>query len=427
MNMLSIIDKHESQVRGYVRSFPTVFREASGAELWDVDGKRYIDFFGGAGALNYGHNPAPIVDAVVRYLQSGAIVHALDMATEAKVQLLQSIEGLLLSPRGLHYRVQFPGPTGTNAVEAAIKLARKATGRQNVLSFTNGFHGMTLGALSVTGNTFKRAGAGVPLTNVQFMPYSHYLGEEADTLGYLRAFLEGGSSGIDRPAAIIVESVQAEGGVNVASTAWLRGLRELTQELGVLLIMDDIQVGCGRTGPFFSFERAGIAPDIVTLSKSFSGLGFPLSIVLLAPELDVWEPGEHNGTFRGFNPAFVGARAALETYWKDDAFQRETEAKGNWVHEQMLHLSSLFPSWEVELRGLGFIHGFACVDASLPSAISRAAFEEGLLIETAGPEDEVLKFLAPLATPREHLAEGFNRLETALRRVFQQPRERNTP
>lgn len=415
--MNKVIETHESQVRSYVRSFPSVFKKAEGSVMTDVDGRDYLDFFAGAGALNYGHNHPVLREALVEYLNGNGIVHALDMATEAKVRLLETLHEVLLAPRGLNYKVQFPGPTGTNAVESAIKLARKVTGRQGVVSFTNGFHGMTLGALSVTGNTFKRQGAGVPLSNVQFMPFASYLGEEANTLNYIRSFLEDHSSGVDLPAAIILETVQAEGGVNVASDTWLRGLRELTEKLGVLLIVDDIQVGCGRTGNFFSFESSGIVPDIVTLSKSISGYGMPMALVLMKPDLDVWEPGEHNGTFRGFNPAFVTARVALETFWKDSTFQREVETKAQRVAERLEGIVAEYPELDAHVRGRGLIQGIACEDASLPGEMSRLCFEEGVIIETAGPEDNVLKLLPALTMTEEQFERGLSVIEGAARKV----------
>lgn len=411
--MLDVIQRHESSVRSYVRSFPKVFAKSKGSTIETAEGKAYLDFFAGAGALNYGHNNPILKESLITYLQRDGIVHSLDMATEAKIELLETFEELILKPRSLEYKIQFPGPTGTNAVESAIKLARKVTGRQGVISFTNGFHGMTLGALSVTGNTSKRKGAGVALSNVQFMPFASYLGEEADTLDYMRSFLVDNSSGVDMPAAMILETVQAEGGVNVASPTWLKGLSELAKELGVLLIVDDIQVGCGRTGPFFSFERAGIQPDIVTLSKSISGYGLPMALVLMKPELDVWEAGEHNGTFRGFNPGFVTAKKALETYWSDNDFHKQVDKKAELVSERLQALVESLPALNGEVRGLGMIQGIDCKDSSTPAELSRRCFEKGLIIETAGPDNNVLKLLPPLTTTTEELERGLDIIQSA--------------
>lgn len=412
--MDQIIERLESNVRSYCRSFPTTFARAEGAELFNREGKRFIDFFAGAGALNYGHNEPHLRDELVKYIMSGGVTHSLDMATEAKVAFLESIESRLLKPRGLEYKVLFPGPTGTNAVETAVKLARKATGRTEVLAFTNAFHGMTLGALALSGNAEKRAGAGVPLPFTSRAPFASYGTDDIDTLRHLRTLLEDGSSGVDLPAAIIVETVQAEGGVNVASDKWLRGLAKLTKELDILLIVDDIQVGCGRTGGFFSFERAGIKPDIVCLSKSLSGFGLPLSLVLLREELDVFEPGEHNGTFRGHNLAFVTARAALERYWQDDELTKSVREKAAIARARMRELAEEFGGEE---RGLGLIRGIEFEDPQKASAVSREAFNQGVIMETAGPNDEVLKLLAPLTISDEMLIEGLDRVEKALKIV----------
>lgn len=318
---LSTFETRESAVRSYIRSWPTVFTRAKGHLLWDEDGREYVDFFAGAGALNYGHNDPAMQDALVDYVRSDGPIHSLDMATTAKRTFLDRFHEVILGPRGLDYLVQFPGPTGTNAVEAALKLARKVTGRGLVVGFTNGFHGMTLGSLAVTGNDMKRGGSGVPLGNATSLPYDGFLGIDGDSIDVIDRLVRSSGSGLDLPAAFIVETVQGEGGVNVASDAFMQRLRALCDRHEILLIVDDIQMGCGRTGPFFSFERTGIRPDIVTLSKSISGSGLPLALTLFGPKLDVWLPGEHNGTFRGNNPAFVTAAVALER-WRDDAFER---------------------------------------------------------------------------------------------------------
>lgn len=413
---IKTIERLESEVRGYVRSFPCVFTHAKGARLTAEDGREFIDFFAGAGVMNYGHNHPALKTALLEYLAEDHIIHSLDMATAAKVRFLERLEEVILKPRGLDYRVQFPGPTGTNAVEAALKLARKVTGRERVLSFTNAFHGMTLGSLAVTGNAFKRAGAGVPLSHTTLMPFDSYLDEgEEQSLKLLEAMLSDEGSGIDKPAAAIIETVQAEGGVNVARMAWLRELAAILKRHDVLLIVDDIQVGCGRTGPFFSFEPAGIEPDIICLSKSLSGFGLPLAVTLMRPELDVWAPGEHNGTFRGHNPAFVTATAALG-FWADDQLEREVGRKAAWVEQRLGALLERLPV-EAALRGRGLIQGIEFADRSLAGEASRAAFERGLIIETAGVDDQVLKLLPPLMIPDADLAAGLDIVDAAVTEV----------
>lgn len=404
---MKTFDRMESEVRGYCRMFPTVFTKASGHTLIDEDGGRYIDFFSGAGALNYGHNNPILRDRLMEYVGGDGITHALDMATSAKRRFLEVLDEIILKSRGMNYKVMFPGPTGTNAVEAALKLARKVTGRSNVIAFTNGFHGMTLGSLALTGNAGKRSGAGVSLTDATHMPYCGYFGVDTDTIEVLEGYLLDSSSGLEDPAAFVVETVQAEGGVNVASREWLSRLERLAKKVGALFVVDDIQVGCGRTGPFFSFEPAGLKPDVICLSKSLSGYGLPLAITLMRPELDQWSPGEHNGTFRGHNPAFVTATAALETYWTDDKLSRKVNANAARIRDVMFTLADKYDG-EAEVRGRGMIQGIEFQDSSIAGKISQEAFRRGLVIETAGPNDEVLKALPPLTIDEEGLQSGLD-------------------
>lgn len=402
----------ESEVRSYCRDWPATMASAQGSWVTDTSGRRYLDFFAGAGALNYGHNNHILKEPLLQYLSSDMIVHSLDMATEAKTRFLETFERLILRPRGLDYKVQFPGPTGANTVEAALKLARKVTGRESIINFTNAFHGMTLGALSVTGNSMKRAGAGIPLVHATPMPYDNYFGGVTEDFHWFERVLDDSGSGLNRPAAVIVETVQGEGGLNVARVEWLRGLAELCQRREILLIVDDVQMGCGRTGPFFSFEEAGIVPDIVTLSKSISGYGLPMALTLFRRELDVWAPGEHNGTFRGHNPAFVTAAKALETYWETETFAEDTVAKGRQIRGRLDAIAAIYPG--VSARGRGMAQGLKFENATLASAACAAAFERGLLMETSGPSDEVIKLLPPLTTSEEDLDLGIDILAESM-------------
>lgn len=411
----TIFDDLESNVRGYCRSWPTVFETAQGSWLRDENGRDFLDFFAGAGALNYGHNNPLLKSALIDYLAGDGITHGLDMSTVAKRQLLETVRDTVLAPRGLDYKVQFPGPTGANAVEAALKLARKVTGRQTILSFTNAFHGMTLGALSVTGNAMKRAGAGVPLNHATPMPYDGYFDGTTADFQWMERVLDDSSSGLDRPAAVIVETVQGEGGVNLARAEWLRHLASLCSARGILLIVDDVQMGCGRTGPFFSFEAAGITPDIVTLSKSIGGYGLPMALVLFKPEHDVWSPGEHNGTFRGNNPSFVTARVALEQYWSDDVLEKSTGAKGKRVAAALNDIAVAAPG--ISTRGRGLVHGLVFDDASQAGKVCQVAFERGLLAETSGASDEVVKLLPPLTVTEDELDHGLRILGDAVETV----------
>jgi diaminobutyrate-2-oxoglutarate transaminase len=409
---IDLFEQYESNVRGYIRSFPKIFDTATGATLVDTDGVRYIDFFGGAGSLNYGHNHPWVNQALISYIQRNGIGNALDKATVAKHDFIQAFQEIILKPRNLDYKIQFVGPTGTNGVETALKLARKMKQRSKVVAFTNAYHGHTLGALAVTGNEFYHDDYyGVPL-NVNKMPFDNYFDHDMDSVDMLRHYIQDGSSGFELPAAIIVESVQGEGGINVASVGWLQKLDKLCKDLDILLIMDDIQVGNGRTGDFFSFERAGIEPDIITLSKSI-GTGLPMSIVLMKPEVDVWSPGEHTGTFRGNSHAFV-AGAAVLPLWKDGGFADSIRAKGARVEAAFRDLQRRYPEWINDVRGIGMIWGIASPISGFCSEVSRQAFERGLLMETAGAENHVLKFLAPLVISDGELEEGLAILEQAV-------------
>ena len=387
--------------------------------LYDESGDGWIDFLAGAGTLNYGHNHPVLKERVIEYLDQDGVLHGLDLHTSAKRQFLKTFEKHILWPLEMDYKVQFTGPTGTNAVEAAFKLARKITGRSNIISFTNGFHGVTLGSAAATGNSHFRNAAGVPLNNVTFMPYDGYLGD-TDTVDYLRKFLTDNSSGVDLPAAVIVETVQGEGGVNVASAEWLRRLETLCHEFGILLIIDDIQAGCGRTGSFFSFEEAGIVPDLITLSKSLGGYGLPMSLLVIKSDLDVWKPGEHNGTFRGNNLAFVAATAAIDEFWTDSDFSSEIRRKGRIVQRRLEEIAERFSSVDLEVRGRGLMWGVSCTEQpDLADRVSAAAFERGLVIETSGSDDHVLKLLPPLTIDESLLAKGLDIIENSFAAVLE--------
>jgi diaminobutyrate-2-oxoglutarate transaminase len=401
---MRIFEEMESEVRGYVRAFPAVFDTAKGSFIYDEQGNRYIDFFAGAGTLNYGHNNPLISEALIEYLQRDGIVHALDKATVAKKHFLQKFQDTILAPRNLNYKIQFTGPTGTNAVETALKLARMVKRRSNIIAFTNGYHGLTMGALAVTGNDFYRDESYGARNNADSVPFDGYFGPDVNTIDYLRKFLDDGSSGIDLPAAVIVETVQGEGGINVASCDWLRDLAELCHEYDILLIIDDIQVGNGRTGTFFSFEEAGIKPDMVCMSKSIGG-GLPMAILLMRPELDQWQPGEHTGTFRGNNLAFVAATRAL-SYWENEDFSDEIRYKGRIMQEELSRIVDKYPQLEIELRGRGMVWGLDIPRGGFSSEVSRGAFEKKLIIELAGTDDSVVKFLPALTIEEEVLREG---------------------
>ena len=414
---MKIFDEIESEVQSYARSFPRVFTRAKGEFMWDEDGTQYLDFLAGAGTLNYGHNNDAFKPALLEYIENDGVTHGLDLHTRAKGEFLESFNENILKPRGMEYVVQFTGPTGTNAVEAAMKVARNVTGQQNIVTFTNGFHGVSLGALAATGNSHHRDAAGVSLNGTHRIPYDGYLGEGIDTTAYLDKVLSDSSSGINSPAGVIVECVQGEGGINVASAEWLRNLQAVCRKHGVLFIIDDIQSGCGRTGDFFAFEEAGLDPDIITLSKSLGGYGLPFAVVLIKPEYDQWKPGEHNGTFRGNNLAFVTAKAALDTYWSDDRFSKEIKRKGEYISDRLNKIVEEHGEGNFTARGRGMFQGINCVNGEIAGKITHQAFTKGLIIETSGADDHVVKLLCPLIISDENLKKGIDILEESVAEV----------
>lgn len=414
----TIFEDMESEVQSYARSFPVVFEKAQGAHIYDRDGNRYIDFLAGAGSLNYGHNNPVLKKALLAYIEQDGITHGLDFHSAAKEKFLQNFKDIILAPRDLDYRVQFTGPTGANAVEAALKLARKVKGRPNVIAFTNGFHGVTHGALAATGNAHHRDASGTPLEGIIRMPFDGYMGD-MDTLGYMDKMLGDNSSGIDHPAAVIVECIQGEGGLNAARLEWLKGLEALCHKHDMLLIVDDIQAGCGRSGTFFSFEPANIKPDIVTLSKSISGYGLPFAITIFKPELDKWKPGEHNGTFRGNNHAFVTAAATLEHFWSDDKFAKSVQAKGEMMKERIKTIIDQYPDANLRTKGRGMMRGIECESGDIADKITATAFEKGLIIETSGPDGQVVKCLCPLTITEQELMDGWDIVEQSFAEILQ--------
>lgn len=413
----SVFESMESNVRSYCRNFPTVFTKAKGSVMTDENGKDYIDFFAGAGALNYGHNPSEINKKLIAYLQSDGIVHSMDMFTAPKREFLEYFRENILVPRGLNYKVQFAGPTGTNAVEAAVKLARKVKGRQNIFAMMGAFHGMTMGALALTTDRCSREGAGQILPNVTHIPTPDMF-PGLDTIAYMERLITDDHSGVEKPAAVILETVQADGGINVFEIDWLRELRALCDRHDILLITDDIQVGCGRTGTFFSFERANIIPDIVTISKSIGGCGMPLALVLFKPELDIWEPGQHTGTFRGNQLALIAGKAGLETYIStglDQEVVRKGAIMDRFLKEEVLTINS-----RIKVRGIGLIWGvdFSGFEGDVTKPLIAACFKNGLIIERVGRDNNVLKIMPPLVIEDDLLIKGLEIIRDSIKEIL---------
>lgn len=412
-------DMYESSVRSYCRHFPVVFNRAKGAFMYDEEGNRYLDFLCGAGALNYGHNNDYIKEKLITYLQNDGVLHALDLHTPAKREFLTALEEKILKPRGLNYRVMCCGPTGTNAVEAGLKLARKVTGRSNVWAFMGCFHGMTLGSLSLTTEAYARNAAGVSLENCTHIP-APYMFPELDVVAYMQRLLDDDHSGVEKPAALVMETVQAEGGIYPFAPEFLRGCRKFCDENDILLIIDDIQAGCGRTGTFFSFERAGIKPDMVTVSKSIGGIGMPMSLLLISPDKDIWKPAEHNGTFRGNQLAFVAGTAAIE-YMVEHKLDQEAARKGAmvdaFIREEILPLDK-----RLTHRGIGLMWGIDCQALGgdpFSEAVTEACFRRHLIVERAGRNSCVVKLMPTLVIEDEDLMEGMRILKEAFVEVLE--------
>ncbi len=413
-NETNIFEQHESAVRGYCRRFETLFVSAQGSIMHDVDGRQFIDFLAACGSLNYGHNDPDMASALIAHINRNGLSAGLDLFSDVKSRFLDRFHHLILKPRGMDYRMQFTGPTGTNAVEAALKLARKVTGRTNVIAFTNGFHGVSLGSLAATGNKYNRMGALLP--GVSRAPYDGYLGFKINTADYLDHLLTDPSSGVDAPAAIILETVQGEGGLNAASGEWMRDIAAVAKRHGSLLIVDDVQAGCGRTGAFFSFEKMGVVPDLVVMAKSISGFGLPMAVVLIRPEHDLWGPAEHNGTFRGNTHAIVTASVALEKFWSDDTFINAISERTKIVTTHLERIAKIVP--DSSLKGRGMMQGIHVGSGELADKIGRECFKRGLIVEMSGPYDEVIKILAPLTTPVSLLERGLGIVEEAAAEVL---------
>jgi len=409
---MSIFDQRESNLRAYSRVYPTVFDKALNARQIDEHGKEFIDFFAGAGVLNFGHNNERMTKAVVDYIQGNGVTHSLDMSTTAKRTFMQAFVDVVLKPRDMPHVMQFVGPTGTNAVEAAMKLARRVTGRQTIVAFHHAFHGMTLGSLAATANEYFRGASGVPLNHVEHQPFGCeqvcqgcQLGCGRPSLDTLRARYADSSSGLEKPAAFMLEVIQAEGGVNVADKQWLKEVENLAKDLGALFIVDEIQVGMGRTGSFFSFDDYDIDPDIICMAKGLGGLGTPLAMNLVKPEHDQhWSPGEHTGTFRGQNFSFVAGTEALN-YFTNDDLMIDVARKASMMSEMLTELGAIDG---VQIRGKGMILGIDVGDGAVAKQIVASCFECGLLLGACGTGGRVIKLIPPLTIDDVDLIEGMN-------------------
>jgi diaminobutyrate-2-oxoglutarate transaminase len=401
----------ESNSRYYADCFPATFARSIGSHIYDVSGAEYIDFFAGAGALNYGHNHPDLVKCVIEYLQSSGGVHSLDMDTTARGRFIAALSKVFDDIAG-SWKIMVTGPTGTNSVEAAFKICRRFTGRTDILAFQGGYHGMTLGALAATSNRSARLGAGVPLRNAYRIPYPTHNGEKH--LELLESTLTRLQKRRNLPAALVLETIQAEGGVNLGASDYLNGITPILKHFGVLCIVDEIQTGCGRTGPFFSFQSSRLAPDIICTSKSLSGIGLPLAAIVFREEIDCLAPGQHSGTFRGPNLAFVAGARALEI-WYRDSIQRETNRKSVFLQKTLRGLADQFSDKIKQIRGRGMIWGIEMRSQGFAETVTHEAFRKGLLVERCGPEKSTLKILPPLNIEDETLTAGLDIISQAIK------------
>lgn len=415
--LLARQSRQESNARSYPRRIPLALKRASGIHVEDVEGRRFIDCLAGAGTLALGHNHPVVIAAIRQVLADELPLLTLDLTTPVKDQFVQDLFGLLPEALAAEARIQFCGPTGTDAVEAALKLVRSATGRSTVLSFQGGYHGMSQGALSLMGSLGpKRALAGLLNNGVQFLPFPYDYrcpfglgGAEGVkvNLHYLENLLNDPEAGVALPAAVIVEAVQGEGGVIPADLDWLRGVRRITEKAGVALIVDEIQSGFGRTGKMFAFEHAGIIPDVVVMSKAIGG-SLPLAVMVYRDWLDTWQPGAHAGTFRG-NQMAMATGSAVMRYLKEQRLPEHAAAMGERLREHLLILQRDYPQLG-DVRGRGLMLGVELVDpagapdaqghppqhARLAPLVQRECLKRGLILELGGRHGSVVRFLPPL-------------------------------
>jgi diaminobutyrate-2-oxoglutarate transaminase len=416
--------QRESNARTYPRGLPIAPAEARGATLKEVDGNVYIDCLAGAGALNAGHNNPFIVEEVQRFLSSDHVLTSLDLPTVPKDRFVECLFEILPAPLRERGRIQFCGPTGSDAVDAAIKLVKHATGRGEILAFQGAYHGMGQGPLTLMGNTGPKRGLGPLLPGVHFQPYGHCgscaLGLTVDRCDLACArmvgsVLEDPFSGIAEPAAIILEAIQGEAGTIVPPDGWLEKVAGYARANSVPLICDEIQTGLGRTGRWFAFEHDGIVPDVVILSKSIGGLGFPISVIVYDESLDVWGPGAHAGTFRGNQIAMVAGAAAID-FIRDYDLVEHAAVLGRRLLADLHGALDSSPLVR-QVRGRGLMIGVELTETSVARAMRAACLRRGLIIELGGRGDRTLRLLPPLVLTEELAARVGTILVDALTEV----------
>ncbi len=419
--------EHESSVRSYPRRIPIAIRRGAGSYIEDVDGNVFIDFLNGAGALPFGHGHPELLEAVQHQLPM--LSHGLDFPTEVRDEFISAQLSMLPEEMRDCTKIQFCGPSGADAVDAALKLCKTATGRAEIIAFQGAFHGCSHAAMTVSGLLAQKERIGNRVPGVHFFPYPYALrcslGAGLETgkqcLYYLERSLRDPLGGITLPAAVIIEVVQGEGGVVIAPTDFMQGLRRVTRELDIPLIVDEVQTGGGRTGTWFAFEQHGIIPDVIVASKAIGGMGMPIAIVLHHERLDAFAPGMHTGTFRGNQLAFAAGLAAITITRRDHVLEHVREL-GEY---SLAALATLATNHGIvgEVRGSGLMLGIELVDADgepnsqAARAVQRGAIERGLILELGGRGDCVVRLLPPLNVTRQTLDQAFDILDAALAEV----------
>ncbi|PKV96334.1 diaminobutyrate aminotransferase [Amycolatopsis echigonensis] len=398
-------DRREPNARGGPRRLPIAITEGSGSFVRDADGNVFIDFLAGAGVLSLGHNHPELVAAMTAQLSK--LTHALDFATPVKDEFSEAQFAMLPEALRSRMKLHFCGPAGTNAVEAALKLCKTATGRGGVVSFQGRFHRSAHAALGLTGPAGRRPRPGA-LPGTQYPPYSSCprcpAGPDADTCAatcpdLIERSLHESGDGLPLPAAVLLELVQGEGGVVPARADFVHRVRELTRELGIPLIVDELRTGCGRTGTWFAFERYGIEPDVIVASKALSGIGSPVSLIIYDERLDNWAPRAH-GTPLGNQLAFAAGARAIEVVNRDSVLDNVVE-RGHQFEELLSPLAS--HPWVTDVRGTGLMWGIELADprtgapaSELALAVRNHALRRGLIVEVGGRGDSVVRLLPPL-------------------------------
>ena len=416
-------EETESNARSYPRKFPFSLVKAKGVWLEDVEGNRYLDFLCGAGTLALGHNDPEVNQSMIEMLMNDRPLHTLDLMTPVKDTFVHTLLSLLPAGMQGNVKVQFCSPSGTDATDAAIKLCKTATGRSSVVAFHGAYHGMGHGAMALTGNLAAKSKVSSLMPDVHFMPYPYSyrcpfgLGGEAGTKAcceYFERMLKDPESGITRPAAVILEPIQGEGGVIPAPVEFLQTVRRVTKELGIPMIVDEIQCGVGRSGKFFAFEYAGIEPDVILVSKAIGGTQ-PMSVVIYNKELDKWQPGAHAGTFRG-NQLAMRAGTVVMNRVSQPEFLAEVLEKGEMMRTRIEALKKKV-SIIGDVRGIGLMLGCEFVDpkgakdslGALPGSgeiaarVQNECFKNHLVMEKGGRHGAVMRCLCALNVTKDEV------------------------